>query len=1809
MCASLLDEQWSAPQIEAFLKRLETSYKKPFPPIGEESLAGGLSNTIGGRICNYFNLQGGGYTVDGACASSLLAVANACTALVAGDLDLALAGGVDLSLDPFELVGFAKTGALASTMMRVYDRRSDGFWPGEGCGFVLLMRHEDALAEHRQIYAVIRGWGISSDGNGGITRPEIEGQLLALKRAYKRSGLGIETVPYFEGHGTGTSVGDTTELRALSRARREAASNVPPAVIGSIKANIGHTKAAAGIAGLIKAVMALKAGILPPTTGCEEPHPELKADAPALRVLEEGEPWPINQHLRAGVSSMGFGGINAHLVMECDGPPARRRSLGYRERSLLSSAQDAELFLLGANSADELQLQIAHLSSFAAQLSRAELADLSAHLERTLDRYQVRAAIVASSPAELAVKLEALKKFVAAYDATRSDDLLIDTRAGVFFGTGRQRRSLGFLFPGQGSPSHLSGGILRRRFSAVQELYPRAQFAAAENETATAIAQPAIVTASMAALRVLSRLDINASIAVGHSLGELTALHWAGAFDEEALLRIASVRGRAMTETNGHAGAMASITASGSEVETLLNGDRVVIAGLNSPSQTVLSGDIAAITAVMERAAAKKLSAVRLPVSHAFHSPLVAAAAPFLAEHLAGERFNPLERNIVSTITGGPLPPETNLRELLERQITSPVLFMDAAKAADAQGVGLWLEVGPGKVLRGLMAQLTETPVVSLDAGGPSMKGVLQAVGAVFVLGHPVNHAALFADRFVRPFNPDRQPKFFVNPCELAPAPELTAQSDGAALTPDLETTMEASMDGAEQEEFAPVDMARPGSASALEVVTRLVAARAELPPSAVSPESRLLSDLHLNSITVGQIVAEAARRLGLPRPVSPTDFAPATVAEVAEALDVQLRVAPPAHDDEKNNLPAGIDSWFRPFSVELVERPLSRRRTPPTKGTWRVLAPPHHPLAASLQRAFDDCGAGNGVVLCLPPAPDENHLALLLEGARAVIGEQNGARFVLVQHGGGAAAFARTLHLEAPHVMTRVVDVPYQSARAVEWVIAEALTDNGHVEAHYDADGRRREPFMKALPLTGGAAALPLGTEDVVVVTGGGKGITAECALKLACETGARLALFGRAQPEEDAELAENLQRMKTAGIAFRYIAVDVTDAQAVKAALQQVTDEFGPVTALIHGAARNVPQLLSQLDEETFRRTMAVKVGGARHLLAAIDPEKLRLFVAFGSIIARTGLPGEGDYGLANEWLTRLTEEWQVNHPHCRCLAVEWSIWSGVGMGARLGRIDLLVNQGIIPIPPDEGVAILRQLLMQSRLVVPVVVMGRFPEMPTFRIEQPELPLLRFLEQPRIYYPDVELVVDVELSTDTDPYLNDHQVQGERLLPAVMGLEAMAQVATALARATMPPIFQEVKFNRPLLVPETGSLKMRIAALVREAGLLEVAIRSEETAFQVDHFRALCRFQEAATLGPEIVQPLFDDVDTGAHLALDPEHDLYGSILFQRGRFRRVSGYKLLKARECLAEIAPDGSTAWFSQYLPDELILGDPGMHDATIHAVQACIPHAMLLPIGADRVSLGTTQTSTPLFVHATERSQADNTFTYDIEVLEADGCVRERWEGLRLRAVNSQQPQGAWAISVLAPYVERRVRELIEGSAVTVALESGEGQERRAQSDRAIQMALGEKTKVLRRPDGKPEVAGGRTVSAAHSGNLTLAVAGTGLLGCDIERVVERPAHVWKELLGEKRAALSELIAREVPEETAISATRAWAAVECLQKAGAGFDAPLLFASAAPDGWVLLSSGRLKIATYAAHVREDESRLVIAVLLESRDESV
>jgi enediyne polyketide synthase len=1762
LAAALREQGWDDERLAAFLEGYEAVYKNPFPEINEDTLAGGLSNTIAGRICNYFDLNGGGFTIDGACSSSLLSVITSAKALSDGDLDVAVAGGVDLSIDPFEIVGFAKTGALAKSEFRLYDRHSNGFWPGEGCGVIVLMREEDALAGGHRVYATIPGWGISSDGKGAMTRPEVSGYKLALRRAYERAGFGIETVSLFEGHGTGTAVGDATELTALSEARREAGAG-DLAVVGSIKAMIGHTKAAAGVAGLIKAAMAVHEHVLPPTLGCQDPHEILTGSAAALRVPRTAEPWPQGAPARAGVTAMGFGGINTHVVVE--GPaPRRRPGLPTRVKALASSLQDAELLLVDAASPGELAVRLTELAAFVLKLSYAQLSDLAATLQRGLRDLSYRAAVIVSSPEEAERRL---RRLLEALDAGQTKLTAADGR--TFLGRTERACRVGYLFPGQGSGKGTSGGALRRRFAEAEEIYRKAALPADGDMVATATAQPRIVTGSMAGLRVLDLLGVSAETAVGHSLGELSALHWAGVMDEEALLRLAAARGRAMTD-NSATGTMASLRAAPDVVADLLADGPVVIAGYNGPEQTVVAGPVEAVEAVGRAATAAGLSWTRLAVSHAFHSPLVAPAAQALGEHLAQEGFDAVEGRIVSTVTGEVLRRDTDVPELLREQITAPVRFADAVKIA-AKDADLFIEVGPGQVLTGLTRAITDVPAVALDTDDESLAGLLRVVGAAYVAGVPLVREELFHGRHTKPLEIGATFSFFASPAEQAP--QLAVGAAVRRAEPAPPGAQEAPASGVQE----------PGAKeSGVDLLRRLAAERAELPLELVSPDSRPLDELHLSSVTVMHIIDQAAQRLGVSAAMAPTNLATASLSELGRALE-ELAGNPQARSD---GAVAGSAAWARPFAVDLEEVPLPAAGAPPESGTWQVYAPAEFPFAERVRRALEQEQVGSGVLVCLPGDVAEEQLEQALQGAKAALSGARDSRFVLVQEGRGAAGLAKTLRLEAPHLRVTVVHVPPEP-EAVAWVVAEVAATTGFTEAYYDGQGARRLPTLRALPPEQARTRQPIGSGDVLLVTGGGKGITAECALAVAVDSGAKLAVLGRSSPDGDEELAANLRRMAEAGVSVSYARADVSDLEQVRRAVGEVESVLGPVTAVLHGAGRNEPAMLAGLEPAAFRSTFAPKIDGLRNVLSVVDPGRLRLLVTFGSIIGRAGLHGEAHYATANEWLADLTEEVARRHPECRAICMEWSVWSEVGMGERLSVVDHLTREGIMPISPEQGVAIMRRLVSDPDTPPIVVISGRTGAIDTVRRAQPTLPLLRFVGKPLIRYHGVELVTEIELNSGTDPYLADHLLDGNLLFPAVFGLEAMVQAAHAVTGRNAAPVIERAEFVRPIIVQPNSSTTLRIAATVTGQDTVEVAIRSAETGFEVDHFRAQVSLSGAVPPDgpPEQVAEGLPPVD------LDPPAEMYGDVLFQGARFQRLRRYHRAAARHVDADVTVSGARDWFAAYLPSDLLLSDPGMRDALMHGNQVCVPEATLLPTGIERLYPASgAMTAGEVRYCATERSRDGDAYIYDIAARTADGETVERWEGLRLQAVRKQDGRGPWLVPLLGSYLERSIEDLI-GARVAVAV--GPGQD-------GVEVTVG---RVLGRPadvaydaDGRPQVEG-TGIAVADGAGVILGVATLGTVACEVAPVSGGAAPA-------AYAGLAEQVGAALGERPDTAAARVRAALACLERAAADHG-PLEPVGPGQGPWAVFASGALRVVTLVTTLREVSDPVVFAILTEGR----
>lgn len=802
--------------MQEFETAMEEVYKSVFPAVNEDTLAGSLANTIAGRICNYLDWHGGGYIVDGACSSSLLAVATAADYLQQGKMDLAIAGGVDVSLDTLELIGFAKATALTRDEMRVYDRRGKGFIPGEGCGMVVLKRLEDARRDGDTVYAVLRGWGVSSDGRGGITAPSAKGQTQALLRAYRAAGYAPQTLAFVEGHGTGTAVGDRTELEGVAGALA-AHGPVEDHSVGmtSFKSIVGHTKAAAGIGGFIKAVLAVNRRVVPPTAGCAEPHASFADSARALYPVLDGQIKAPGESLRAGVSAMGFGGINCHVTLESGDPPAPELAPSLPERILLASRQHTEIFPFSASDPHSLLRAVRVFRQQVRGMAAGELVDAAAHAAAQADERPWRAVAVAGSVEELEARLELLEQRLE-QELPATGTLWQGDQVWIGHAVAPQR--VGFLFPGQGSQQIGMGRCLVERFEWARDTVERSDSESAalrpngqdgplsrlylrpsERDpakklepawmaelTATENAQPAICTASLLWQQRLESLGILPAVVGGHSLGELTALAAAGAYDTSTLIRLATLRGLAMAAPEGEAGAMGVLACDAAAAEAIIAraaSGYCAIANINSPSQTVISGERAAVSRAVELANADGIRASLLPVSNAFHSKLVESAAENFRSGAdlpgcAGD----LAVRVFSSIDGREIASGADLRAHLSRQIVSPVNFTRLLEAMSEHCDWL-VEVGPGRVLSGLAqshAAARVRPCLPVE-GRPGRDADFNAVVAeAHVRGLALRWERLYENRLVRPFVPASARNFYVATCER----ELAAVPAAAGSRP-----------------------------------------------------------------------------------------------------------------------------------------------------------------------------------------------------------------------------------------------------------------------------------------------------------------------------------------------------------------------------------------------------------------------------------------------------------------------------------------------------------------------------------------------------------------------------------------------------------------------------------------------------------------------------------------------------------------------------------------------------------------------------------------------------------------------------------------------------------------------------------------------------------------------------------------------------------------------------------------------------------------------------------------------------------------
>ncbi len=729
------------------------------PEITEDSMPGELANCIAGRIANIFNFHGPNYVCDAACASAMAAISSAVEGLIQNHYDVVVTGGIDRNMGAPTFVKFCKIGALSATGTRPYAQGADGFVMGEGGAMFLMKRLADAERDGDKIYAVLRGMGASSDGKGkGITAPNPLGQRLCIQRGWDNAGLSPATATLFEGHGTSTRVGDVVEAQSLVDVLGNLQLPTGSIALGSVKSNFGHLKGAAGAAGLLKTVLALHDKVLPPSLHCDKPSPDIDFAHSPLYVNTELRPWtvPSDAVRRAGLSAFGFGGTNFHAVLEeyipgrLNGngkhavaipatPPAVTNAVPVEASTILSAAP-AEVrckaplrgaLVIGAGT-DAALLERLRVIQKAALEGNAPAP--SAPAESDLKASE-RLAIDYADAADLAGKCGIALK---AFQANQATFWKAIRAQGIFRGHGPAPK-VAFLYTGQGSQYANMLRVMREKEPLVAETFaeadrtmtpllgkplselifadpsnPDAVAKAEEDLRQTAITQPAVIATDIATTRLLAAYGIQPDMAMGHSVGEYGALVASEALPFEDALEAVSARGREMTKVSmADNGKMAAVFAPIAEVERILKSvsGYVVIANVNSNSQSVIGGGSQALDQAMQIFLQAGYNVVELPVSHAFHTSIVAPASEPLRQMLSRLRMQAPRIPIISNVNGEfySMGADAGQRivDTLAKQVASPVQFVKGLRTLYDAGARVFVEVGPKESVAGVCRRRT----------------------------------------------------------------------------------------------------------------------------------------------------------------------------------------------------------------------------------------------------------------------------------------------------------------------------------------------------------------------------------------------------------------------------------------------------------------------------------------------------------------------------------------------------------------------------------------------------------------------------------------------------------------------------------------------------------------------------------------------------------------------------------------------------------------------------------------------------------------------------------------------------------------------------------------------------------------------------------------------------------------------------------------------------------------------------------------------------------------------------------------------
>jgi enediyne polyketide synthase len=877
-------------------------------------------------------------------------------------------------------------------------------------------------------------------------------------------------------------------------------------------------------------------------------------------------------------------------------------------------------------------------------------------------------------------------------------------------------------------------------------------------------------------------------------------------------------------------------------------------------------------------------------------------------------------------------------------------------------------------------------------------------------------------------------------------------------------------------------------------ILIDLVVEQSGYPRDSINLQARLLDDLNLDSIKSAELVAQAAKQLGVQGQVDPSYFANASLGEVAEALKKLSKPQQAQEQTSEETAPIvseELTSWTRNFVVEYVPEEVTAVSSQEQK--WRnshlfavdnwehakvliVSEPEAAELVAVVTQKLQQIGAQVEVtsfeamlagsliqkvefthfiaVLPYNVQPDTSpatRLKRAMERLHSVAtpppssqGQREYTSVSYIQFGGGyfgklhqvgdieqgcTIGFASTLHLERPDLKVRIIDLPreVEASTVVERIIDDISTPDAFLAVGYDSELTRRIPRCKIQDRTlYENRNLTWSGKDVFLVTGGAKGITAECALAFARVTGVKMALVGSSPHPQDnpmgkssPEIARILRRFRDEELTCQYYQCNVADAQAVVQLVEQVEQDLGNITGVIHGAAVNKARRIENCSLAEAEAEIAPKVLGAFNLCQVLQDKPPKMFAGISSIGAVIGLPGNSWYSFSNEVLDLILRRFGQEHPETSVISIAYSVWDEVGMGARMGTVRNLGRMGIKAIPKNEGVNRFVQLMQKDPGDVQVVItsslggvqtLGRGFD--TWRVKRFPLPAaFKFIEQLQIIDFGLEITVRTHLSLEKDSYVKDHVYKGSYLFPTVFGLEAMAQtVAYTVGIEKFHSVrIEDIRLERPIVVdPQNGvEIELRTEVLERESRNAQqrvyAEIRTEQTGFTVAHFAA------TFVLGQEVEAPIEAVELPQQPLAIEPKQDLYSWLLFQGPRFQRLqqiyslnSTKMVFRTQRGVADAVQESLDRANGPFL-----LGDPYYRDSLLQSVQPMVPQDLGLPIGIKGIQIYQIDNNGAESCIGVAQGEGKKGKQYDTTVFSIDeqGRVIEKLEGYQLRMID------------------------------------------------------------------------------------------------------------------------------------------------------------------------------------------------------------